>query len=137
MIYNNCRQKTTERQGTTGSRRKVTYMKSSERIEIEKELNVEIGSRLKEFRENMFESQGDAIANIDYRILTDASAWSRYETGDRKIPFTVLKELNLNYGLDLNWLITGKAPATMTLPLQAKELMEQLQACLDNCSFGN
>lgn len=112
-------------------------IKTEERIEFEKELKQQIAKRLREIREKHFESQGEAISTIDYRLISDNSAWSRYETGINAIPSIVYKELHDKWGVDLNWLIAGAETTVPELSFEVQEALSVLSKFCEKCLRSN
>ena len=89
---------------------------SDERKKLEAQLTTDIAKRLAAFREKRFKTQADAVANFDYRIVSDNPEWNRYEKGRRGVPLVVLDYLHWEFGVDLNWLISGDEPVDKPLP---------------------
>ena len=100
--------------------------KSKERKEMDENLRKEIGQRLRQEREARYKSQGEAVAHIDYRIISDESAYSRYESGNASIPFVLLKNLHDQWGIDLNWLIAGDASQSVICPPEVKDALKTI-----------
>lgn len=67
------------------------------------DLKIDIGKRLREFRESLGLSQKEFVKNLSVK----PAAWSSYENGTSYPPVSVMYELAEKVGLDLNWLICG------------------------------
>lgn len=103
-------------------------MKNEERKQLDNEVKKEVAERLRGERVKRYASQGDAVANIDYRLISDNSAWSRYENGVAEIPTALYKILHDEWGVDLNWLIAGDAADTPPhIPAEVQKAMEVIQ----------
>ena len=68
------------------------------------EIKREFGERLREFRESTGLSQKEIVDGLSIK----SGAWSSYEKGNSMPSIELLNDLAKKYGLDLNWLITGK-----------------------------
>lgn len=100
-------------------------MKSPERKQLDEQVKKAVAERLKNEREKRFNSQGDAVAHIDYRLISDNSAWSRYETGVAEIPTALYKILHDDWGVDLNWLIAGDTTGTPShIPVEVEKALK-------------
>lgn len=91
---------------------------------LAEELQKQMAERLKNYREDNFKSQGDAVANLDYRAVADNSVYSRYENGKRQMPFLFLKEICLNWNIDPNYLIAGKKSESLPPPPAVLDALE-------------
>lgn len=68
------------------------------------DLKIDIGKRLREFRESLGLSQKEFVKNLSVK----PAAWSSYENGTSYPPAPVMYELAEKYSLDLNWLVSGE-----------------------------
>lgn len=106
-------------------------MKNEERKQLDNEVKRAVAERLRGERVKRYASQGDAVANIDYRLISDNSAWSRYENGIAEIPTALYKILHDDWGVDLNWLIAGDAgdaaDTPPRIPVEVQKAMEVIQ----------
>ncbi|MEA4895245.1 MAG: hypothetical protein VB064_08275 [Oscillospiraceae bacterium] len=107
--------------------------------QLKTSLRMEIANRLTDERKRRFKNQSDAVAEIDYRIISDNSAWCRYENGKRGIPTELLYYLHVYWNIDLNYLLTGDETTLKVkkIPAEIQGHILALANYFDNCQIGN
>ena len=76
---------------------------------MKKQMNIEIGRRLKQVREHHNFPQFK-MAEL---LFTSRSMYQKYESGFSSIPVSVMANCTLEMDVSLNWLITGKGDIFM------------------------
>jgi len=75
---------------------------------MNKNLNIEIGNRLRELREEKSSSQADFIRKMELKnVLLTKSQYSRYESGETSIPVPYLKAFCDYFNVTTDYLING------------------------------
>lgn len=97
-----------------------------------KDVNVEIGKRLAELRNNLCMSQKKVAEKLNF-IGCDITnkALSKYEKGDIAVPLDVLIGLSDLYHADMNYIIKGEEPKQPCPYLKLEEMTKSSKEISD------